>query len=793
MKRSVVGVIERLIRSPAVRGLARLSDADLVDRYVNGKDSTAFAELVQRYGCVVKGVCSRMLTDAHDIDDAFQATFLVFVQKAATLKRRESVGNWLYGVAIRVAQQIRTRQKRRRSCNSSVEGLMSRSCSDENVATTELSEIIDEEIGRLPEDYREAVILCYFRGLSYTEAAKQLACPAGTVSGRLARARELLRSRLARRGLSVAPAALSLLLEQAHAQVWVSHALISQTVRIAQLFSSGEPIAHLVCSQVLQVSQEVAQSMKLTSLKFWSFLVFCTAVTLPVTHSMPPSRASVRGQPAVALGQDELEQCWRDLGADNPAVVARSLLKLAATPKQATALIKRHLPVIRVDAAMIEKLIRELDHDEFAVRDSASKKLEALGEVAKIPMERALKQKTSVEMQRRLERLLAKLNKQVAPRVPWNFTPNKGIRSGKIEREADGALTVNVFQGGRGIVRVRGKHFEINGVKHDVEDGMGIEVYQGGQAFVVLDAWQPPAKKKAPSPLKIEVYQEAQAIVVVNGRGIDLLSKDGDPQMTTDRGLKIKARGIAYFFDRGKKIAAPPSEDDKVPDNCNVYIETYQGGEAYILPNRFADQLGFLTPQERRLICAVVLLEHFSNPEARDYLEELAKGDAELLQTKQAKAALAREKKEVAVDELCNDLWHGDLQSAARAVLALARSPDKTIPQLEKTLSREDNLTPLFVPRNRRLLLGADGLAPIGVRFKDGHPVVVIHGKCFDLDGNELLQAAYARPEGVLRCIALLESIATPQASQLLRMLAQDKSNSLVAQEAKAALLRLGK
>jgi RNA polymerase sigma factor (sigma-70 family) len=182
---------------------AGLSDGQLLERFISGRGEVAeiaFAAVVARHGPAVLGACRRALADPNDADDAFQATFLILVRKAGSLRVGESLGPWLLGVARRVASRARAEAARRRSREGP--GAEPTAGSADGPGRLELRTVIDEELGRLPARHREAVMLCHLEGLTYEEAAARLGCPSGTVKSRLARARERLRDRLTRRGLA---------------------------------------------------------------------------------------------------------------------------------------------------------------------------------------------------------------------------------------------------------------------------------------------------------------------------------------------------------------------------------------------------------------------------------------------------------------------------------------------------------------------------------------------------------------------------------------------------------------
>ncbi len=174
-------------------------DSELLSHFVRYGDQDAFAQLVRRHGALVFGVCRRLLTDA-DADDAFQATFLVLARRASAIRKHLSLASWLHGVAVRVSRRALADAARRRRRETQV---AVRTPEDSSEAERrDLRLVLDEELDRLPEHYRAPLVLCYLEGKTLAEAALQLGCKDGTVCSRLARGRDLLRSRLVRRGLT---------------------------------------------------------------------------------------------------------------------------------------------------------------------------------------------------------------------------------------------------------------------------------------------------------------------------------------------------------------------------------------------------------------------------------------------------------------------------------------------------------------------------------------------------------------------------------------------------------------
>jgi RNA polymerase sigma factor (sigma-70 family) len=206
---------------------ATVSDAaGLLERFLADRDEEAFASLVERYGPLVLGVCRRVLHNADDAEDAFQATFLILARKAASISKRSSLASWLHGVAHRVALRARSNLARRRVRERQAAQMESVFPADPT--WSELRPILDEEIGRLPERHRAPFVLCYLEGKTYEEAAHELGWPKGTVATRLAQARQRLRRRLTHRGLTLsAPLLAAALTEPGHAAVPPALGLVS--------------------------------------------------------------------------------------------------------------------------------------------------------------------------------------------------------------------------------------------------------------------------------------------------------------------------------------------------------------------------------------------------------------------------------------------------------------------------------------------------------------------------------------------------------------------------------------
>jgi RNA polymerase sigma factor (sigma-70 family) len=247
-----------------LRGEAATTDTALLQRYVADREEAAFEALVQRHGPMVLSVCRYLVHNSADAEDAFQATFLVLVRRAASIRKPELLGNWLYGVAYRVATRARLQAARRRAYEKQGVEMIA---SEPRWEGSELRPVLHEELNRLPEKYRAPMVLCYLQGKKNEEAAKLLAWPVGTVKGRLARARERLRKRLIRRGVTLSAGVLAGALAPSATSGAVPVALVDATVRSAMLVAAGHAAtAGAISVPVASLTKGVLQTMFLTKL-----------------------------------------------------------------------------------------------------------------------------------------------------------------------------------------------------------------------------------------------------------------------------------------------------------------------------------------------------------------------------------------------------------------------------------------------------------------------------------------------------------------------------------------------
>ena len=247
-----------------------LSDEELLEQFVAGsadRAEAAFAALVNRHGAMVLGVCRRVLGHRHSAEDAFQATFLVLARKAPVISQREQLASWLHGVARRAAMDARVRAARQVAKEKRL-GIMSPSESIDEIHRSELRLILDEELARLPERHRAAILLCELEGLSRREAARQLGVSEGTLSSRLARAKVRLRERLTRRGLALSAATLTFALAQDAQAMTLPASLVASTIRFATWVGTGSSVAGVASTSVITLTEGVLKAMLLSKLKF---------------------------------------------------------------------------------------------------------------------------------------------------------------------------------------------------------------------------------------------------------------------------------------------------------------------------------------------------------------------------------------------------------------------------------------------------------------------------------------------------------------------------------------------
>jgi RNA polymerase sigma factor (sigma-70 family) len=314
-----------------------MTDGELLARFQGSRDDSALAALVRRHAPMVWGVCRRLLNHP-DADDAFQATFLVLVKKAADVPRH-AVANWLYGVARQTAVRLRAAAAKRGRRETQVVNMPEPTVPE--VRDADLQLVLDEELSRLPDHYRGVLVLCDLEGMTRKEAARRLAIPEGSVASRLARARALLAKRLTRRGAVFSGGSVAAVLSAGSASAFAPPALVAATLEAASLLAAGKAAASgVIPAKVAALAEGVVRAMSLAKLK----TVTC-ALALTVLVGL--------GGVALVPGGGRL-----------PAAGA------ATAPKEAG--------VAKPDAEA-RQLVRQLGSGVFAKREAASKDLAKMG------------------------------------------------------------------------------------------------------------------------------------------------------------------------------------------------------------------------------------------------------------------------------------------------------------------------------------------------------------------------------------------------------------------------------
>jgi RNA polymerase sigma factor (sigma-70 family) len=294
-------VLEHIRQLFGTAGGTALTDGQLLDNFVTRHDETAFAALLHRHGPMVLGVCRRILHHAQDVDDAFQATFLVLIRKAGSIARKESVGSWLYGVAYRIAVRARSHMNKRSNRERPITDT-AESPPGPSADVRELQTVVDEALHGLPEKYRAPLVLHYLGGKTKSETARQLGWTEGTVSGRLARGRQLLRARLARRGLDVSAGVIAWVLSYNGASGAVPLALLNTTLKVGVQAVTGKLVAGVASVRAAAMADALLRSLLLARLKLGAGLIvvmsFLAAGAALVARQVQPAPAPASRQGA---------------------------------------------------------------------------------------------------------------------------------------------------------------------------------------------------------------------------------------------------------------------------------------------------------------------------------------------------------------------------------------------------------------------------------------------------------------------------------------------------------------
>jgi RNA polymerase sigma factor (sigma-70 family) len=286
-----------------------LTDRQLLDLFVASRDEAAFTALVERHGPMVLRVCGEVLANHHDAQDAFQATFLVLARCAGSIRSRDSLASWLYGVASRVSACDRSASARRRRHERNWAALHAEQFSNEETTREPSGPLLHAELGRLPERFRAPVVLCYLEGRTYEEAAQLLGCPVGTIKSRLSTARTRLTRRLRSLERELPVETISSERGIDSATVAVPAPLIAATVATA--------VGRVIGTAASRMAAGVLRAMLMTRLKVAIILILATGslagLTLPfawarVGNAGPADSAARTEDPRSAQAQSEVQQ-----------------------------------------------------------------------------------------------------------------------------------------------------------------------------------------------------------------------------------------------------------------------------------------------------------------------------------------------------------------------------------------------------------------------------------------------------------------------------------------------------
>lgn len=492
-------LIRRLINDPEVRWCP---DKELLRRFLEEADEAAFETLVRRHGPLVLDVCRSVLFNAADVDDAFQATFLLLARKACSIRKTESLASWLHGVAYRMACKIRTAFARRKKHEGRVPG--GRVTQPDNLAWNELRQILHEELTALSERHRVPLLLCYLEGKTQDEAAELLGIAKSTLKKRLERGRAVLRIRLVRRGLG-APALLLLSAWPTATQAGVATSLVLSTVKAATMLAAGSSVGSAVSVKVAALVQGGLNAMTLAKLK----LVMVFLVVVGVLSAGAVGLARQSGGMDKASPQQVIEQEQPQTLEERKAAAQKSAVQQAQEAQEAQEAARKAL------AAQQHKKAQEGlpgKKDEEGLRDIWTCVSGEAGGKA-LPAE--------VVTGYRLIFAEGKVTVQSARESKeGTFRLNSAVRPGTIDLDLDGGT-------GIGIYRLDGDSLQLCFVESGKEDRPGEFSTREGSRRVLLMLKREPRAKLTPEkkemvaqgefPQVAALKEQVRALEATNG------------------------------------------------------------------------------------------------------------------------------------------------------------------------------------------------------------------------------------------------------------------------------------
>ncbi|HEV3383862.1 MAG TPA: RNA polymerase sigma factor, partial [Gemmata sp.] len=319
------------------RGTKPASDDELLTRFLDSHDETAFQELIARHLPAVRAVCRSVLRDPNDVDDAAQATFLVFVRRASLVRNKLALGAWLCRIAWRTANRLREANARRASKH--LPGIDPDTTPGRSASTgnSDATNAIEDEIRRLPEQYRVAVLTCYAADVSISDAAIRLGWPKGTLLTRLAWARKRLRNRLLKRGVTMSGSFTAVL--AAHSSCNANGIVVSRIAAACMAAALGDPVAReLISERVSTLTEGTVRAMIATKMKMTLGIVILVAALLGLgmgrmtfsaaDASATDNRAAVanaagnKSDPGIADGKNPRSQNESENTKADPAILA---------------------------------------------------------------------------------------------------------------------------------------------------------------------------------------------------------------------------------------------------------------------------------------------------------------------------------------------------------------------------------------------------------------------------------------------------------------------------------------
>jgi RNA polymerase sigma factor (sigma-70 family) len=331
------GFIRRLRRDVLQRDAAGLTDGELLELYLAGRNEAAFEVLLHRHGAMVLGVCRRVLHNEADAEDAFQATFLVFVRKASSIRTRATVSNWLYGVAHNTALKAKAMNHKRHTKERAAASVPRDEAPSE--VWREIHALLDGELSHLPDKYRIPIVLCDLEGKTITEAARRLGWPQGTVATRLTRGRAQLAERLTKQWLTLTGSIAATVMSSASAQgtmsACVPASLAATTVQAATAVAAGQAAAKgLISTRVVALTEGVVKAMSITKLKTLAILVVAVMVLggggAIVGYSSLRAEPQANKQMASSVAPSSDDQTARAAKADEDGAEAKEAQARAA-------------------------------------------------------------------------------------------------------------------------------------------------------------------------------------------------------------------------------------------------------------------------------------------------------------------------------------------------------------------------------------------------------------------------------------------------------------------------------